>query len=146
MYVVKRQKNKNSLIAKEELKNITGFRMTSNNKSLTIADSKVVNIIVSNKKLAHPLIYKKVIKKYNRLITILTELLISDDDSGDSFREALNQIERFKVEIKSRYREYLKQKELELMSKQLKALQKEATMRLYELNTNYLTRQTGKGK
>lgn len=146
MYVVKRQKNKNSLIAKEELKNITGFRMTSNNKSLTIADSKVVNIIVSNKKLAHPLIYKKVIKKYNRLIAILTELLISDDDSGDSFREALNQIERFKVEIKSRYREYLKQKELELMSKQLKALQKEATMRLYELNTNYLTRQTGKGK
>ena len=146
MYVVKRQKNKNSLIAKEELKNITGFRMTSNNKSLTITDSKVVNIIVSNKKLAHPLIYKKVIKKYNRLITILTELLISDDDSGDSFREALNQIERFKVEIKSRYREYLKQKELELMSKQLKALQKEATMRLYELNTNYLTRQTGKGK
>ena len=77
-------------------------------------------------------------------IAILTELLISDDDSGESFREALNQIERFKVEIKSRYREYLKQKELEFMSKQLKALQKEATMRLYELNTFYEKRSKGK--
>ena len=99
---------------------------------------------MSSKKLAHPLIYKKVSKKYNRLIAILTELLISDDDSGESFREALNQIERFKVEIKSRYREYLKQKELEFMSKQLKALQKEATMRLYELNTFYEKRSKGK--
>ncbi len=143
MYVVNKEKNKYKLIDKEELKNISGFKMTSN-KSLNIASSKISNIEVSSKKLAHPLIYKKVSKKYNRLIAILTELLISDDDSGESFREALNQIERFKVEIKSRYREYLKQKELEFMSKQLKALQKEATMRLYELNTYYEKRSKGK--
>ena len=142
MYVVNKEKNKYKLIDKEELKNISGFKMTSN-KSLNIS-SKISNIEVSSKKLAHPLIYKKVSKKYNRLIAILTELLISDDDSGESFREALNQIERFKVEIKSRYREYLKQKELEFMSKQLKALQKEATMRLYELNTYYEKRSKGK--
>ena len=146
MYVVVSKKNKYKLIEKDDLKNISGFRMTSNNKNLIVADIKVSNIEVTNKKLAHPLVYKKVCKKYNKLIAILTELLISDDDSGESFREALNQIERFKVEIRSRYREYLKQKELEFMSKQLKALQKEATMRLYELNTDYLLKSTRKGK
>ncbi len=146
MYVVNKKKNKYKLIDKEELKNISGFQMTTQNKTLTIDKMKVSNIRVSNKKLAHCLIYDKVSKKYNKLIAILTELLVSDDDSGDSFREALNEIERFKVEIKSKYREYLKQKELEFMSKQLRALQKEATMRLYEVNAQIYTRQTGKGK
>ncbi len=146
MYVVNKIKNKYKLVDKDDLKNISGFKMTSYNKSITVASTKVSNIEITNKKLAHPLVYKKVCKKYNKLIAILTELLISDDDGGESFREALNQIERFKVEIKSRYREYLKQKELEFMSKQLKALQKEATMRLIELNNDYLIKNTRKGK
>ena len=33
--------------------------------------------------------------KYERLINKLTELLIDDDDSGETCREALNQVERF---------------------------------------------------
>ena len=144
MYVIIKKKNKYKLIDKEEINNIVGFQMTSHNKNLTINDSSVCNIEVVSKVLAHPLVYKRVAKKYNKLLAILTELLISDDDSGDSFREALNQIERFRVEVKNKYREYLKQKELEMMSKQLKALEKEATVRLYELN-NYYTRQTSKG-
>ncbi len=143
MYVVVKNKCKYKLIDKEELQNINGIVMTK--KNLFIENFLVSNIKVTSKKLAHPLVYKKVCKKYNKLIELLTELLISDDDSGESFREALNQIERFKVEIKSRYREYLRQKELEYMGKQLKALEKEATIRLYELNDFY-SKKTSKGK
>ena len=146
MYVVNVKKNKYKLVDKDDLKNISGFKMTSSNKSLTIAGEKVSNIEITSKKLAHPLVYKKVCKKYDKLIAILTDLLISDDDSGDGYREALNQMERFKVELRSRYREYLQEKNLEFFTKQLTALQKEASMHFYELNTNYFERNTGKGK
>ena len=47
-------------------------------------------------------------KKYDKLIKYLTELLVSADDTGDAMREALNQIEKFRLEIKIKYRKFLK--------------------------------------
>ena len=37
----------------------------------------------------------------------------SDDESGDNYREALNQIERFRRMIKNKYRDFLIQEEIE---------------------------------
>lgn len=146
MYSVVKKKNKYKLVAKEDLKTLTGFPMASKNKVFNIAGTKVTNISISNKKLSHPLAYKKVTKKYQKLIELLTELLISDDDSGESCREALNQIERFRIEIKNKYREYLKQKELEHMSKQLITLQKEANSRLIQINNYFYNKENGKSR
>lgn len=134
-------KNNGKLIDKMELIELTGFMMTSRSKVFKINGSDIKEIKVVNKKLANPLVSKKVLKKYNKLIAYLTELLIDDDDSGETFREALNQIEKFRLEIKIKYRNFLKQKELEMMSKQLMALQKEAKLRLEEIRASYLEMQ-----
>lgn len=127
---------------------IYGFPMASSKKTFKIADDKVKNIIIINTKLAHPLISKKVSKEYQKLVTTLMELLTSDDDTGESFREALNQIEKFRQEIKNKYRHFLKKQELEEMAKQLKIFQKEANIRFIELQNAYYenTLQQGKGK
>lgn len=76
------------------------------------------------------------------------ELLTSDDDTGESLREALNRIEKFRQEIKNKYRHFLKKKELEEMGKQLKLFQQEAQIRFIELqNAIYeMNLQQGKGK
>ena len=68
---------------------------------------------------------------------LLTNLLIDDDDSGDSLRVALNQIERFRIMIKNKYRNFLTKEEIETMSKQLVLLQKEAKKRLMDIQENY---------
>ena len=108
------------------------------NKVFNIGDYKVSNIVIYSKILWEKVVSSKVMKKYDKLIKYLTELLVSDDDTGDAMREALNQIEKFRLEIKIKYRKFLKKKELELMSKQLVKLQKVANERLIEIHNSYL--------
>lgn len=134
-----KKKNKNKLIDKNEIIELDGFMMGSKNKTFKIDGNQVRDIKVVDTKLASSLVNKQVSKKYEKLINYLTELLIDDDDSGDTYREALNQIEKFRQEIKNKYRKYLKQKELETMSKKLIVLQKEANKRLSELLNNVYT-------
>ena len=97
---------------------------------------------------AHPLISKKVAKEYKKLVATLMELLTSDDDTGETFREALNRIEKFRQEIKNKYRHFLKKKELEEMGKQLQVFKQEANIRFIELQNSLYenTLQQGKGK
>ncbi len=129
--------NKGKMIDKTEIIDLDGFLMSSRNKAFKIGGSEIRQIKVMDKELANPLVSKQVFKHYERLLAILTELLVDDDDSGDNYREALNQIEKFRLEIKNKYRKYLKQKELEMMSKQLVALQGEARSRLMEIQRSY---------
>lgn len=138
MYSVdSKKKNKNKLIDKTEIIELDGFMMGSKNKTFKIDGNEVRDIKVVDTKLASSLVNKQVSKKYEKLINYLTELLIDDDDSGETYREALNQIEKFRQEIKNKYRKFLKQNELENMSKKLVILQKEANKRLLEIQNSY---------
>ncbi len=146
MYQVTKEKKKMKKIEFSE--QLYGFPMGSSKKVFVIQNTNIKNIIVMNNKLAHPLVEKKVSKEYQTLISILMELLTSDDDTGESLREALNRIEKFRQEIKNKYRHFLKKKELEEMGKQLKLFQQEAQIRFIELqNAIYeMNLQQGKGK
>lgn len=134
--------NKKKKIKKKinDINLIDGFSMGSKNKVFKIASEKVKGIIVYNSKLINNLVSKKVITIYNKLIAYLTELILNSDDtdSGSAMREALNQIEKFRLEIKIKYRKYLKKKELEMMSKKLVKMQKIANDRLLEIHNSYV--------
>ena len=130
-----------------EINQLNGFVMASRGRGFNINGDLIRNVNVVNKKLAYGVVSKKALSKYYKLINLLTELLISDDDSGDTFREALNQIEKFRLEVKNKYRDYLKRKEIEMMSKQLAMLKKEANQRLMELSYSYeSSKSSGKGR
>ena len=136
MYVVSKYSSTGNLLDLDRLSNLISFPMGSSKKVFKIKGSEITNIDICNKKMAYPIASKKVSKKYERLIKILTELLVDDDDSGESFREALNQIERFRMMIKNKYRNFLTKEEIEMMSKQLVILQKEAKKRLMDIQDN----------
>ena len=121
-----------------------GFPMGGANHVYKIGGCEVKSIKVAGPKLASPMVTELVMKKYHKLIAYLTELFVDDDDSGESMREALNQIEKFRLEIKNKYRDFLKKKELELMSKQLMILQKEATERYLEIRNSFVKMQEEK--
>lgn len=148
MYSVVMRKSVDKFIADGVfLSQLVGFVMPSRKNGFSIGGQVIKNIKITDKKLAYPIVFSKVQKKYVKLVSVLTELLTSDDDSGDAFREALNQIEKFRLEIKNKYRSFLKRKELEMMSKQLSVLQKEAATRFCELQNSLINQNTiGKGK
>lgn len=135
MYLIKKEKIKGQI--KKELES-DGFLMGTKGKVFSIGSFDVKNITIYSHYLAEPIVTAQVMKKYDKLIKYLTELLISDDDTGDAMREALNQIEKFRLIIKNKYREFLNKKELEFMSKQLVKLQKAANQRLLEIHNSYM--------
>lgn len=118
--------------------NLSGFPMGGAKKVFKINGTDIREIKISSTYLASPLATEKVLKKYRELINYLTELFLDDDDSDGAMREALNQIEKFRLEIKNKYRDFLKKKELEMMAKQLSVLQKEAKERLEEIRNSYM--------
>ena len=135
MYIVKNDRLKYKLSNKEELKEIDGFLF--GRRTHKVCGFKVNDLIICNRKMARTIVEIQVAKKYNKLIRLLTELLVSDDDSGESYREALNQIEKFRLIIKNKYREYLTRKNIEFMSKKLTMIKRQTEKKLIELNNVY---------
>ena len=117
--------------------NFDGIMMGSKNKTFNINGMKVKDILIVDKLMANSFAIYLVSKKYKKLIDKLMLLLTSDDDTGESFREALNIIEKFRLEIKIKYRKFLEKKVLKQMALQLKQLQKEAENRFLELQNYY---------
>lgn len=126
--------NKGRIVDKTEILSLEGFMMSSKNKIFQVDNVSIRDLCLLNKALAHSVVSKKVLNKYEILISRLTKLLLDEDDSdGECAREALNEIEKFRQEIKNKYRLILQKKELEYMSKKLSILQKEASQRLLEI-------------
>ena len=134
MYSISNKKIKSKSI---DISILDGFDMASKDKVFKINDSNIREIKIINKKLANPLVSKKVFKKYDKLIEYLTDVIVDDDDSGDTVRKALDRIEKFRLEIKIKYRNFLKQKELEQMGKKLVIMQKELIKKEQIIRNSY---------
>ena len=142
MYSINNKNNKGKI--KDNIED--GLNIGSNKKH-KINGVDINKISVLDPKLATPIATEIVLKKYNKLIEYITSVLIDDDDSGDTVREALNHIEKFRLEIKNKYRDFLKRKELEMMSKQLSLLKKELEKKLIEIRETLInTKETKRSK
>ena len=130
--------NKNTK-GKIEVSDLEGISMGKKDKTYKVNGEPIKDISVLDPVLASPIVAEVVAKKYKKLIEYITNLLVDDDDdTGDSYREALNHIEKFRLEIKNKYRDFLKRKELEMMSKQLVLLKKEVENRLIQIRENLI--------
>lgn len=143
MYSIVIKKNKYKLADKKELIDLDGFLF--GRKTHKINGVTINNLTIHNKKITHKIVKIQVDKKYDKLIILLTELLVSDDDSGAGIKEALNEIEKFRQIIKNKYRDYLTRKDLEAMSNKLTRIKKEANKRLIEMNNYFLDEELSKG-
>lgn len=145
MYSVSKSNKLNKIMDGFEFVSLEGFTMSSKS-GIKINNQIIRDIKVVDKDFAYIVVYEKVMTKYQKLIDKLTDLITSDDDSGSDLHEALNQIERFRLEIKNKYRSYLKKKDIMKMSRELSALKKEAEKNLIEIQMNIIKRTNSRGR
>ena len=147
MYKVNNKKiKKGKITTKINIINLDGYVMHTKNKYFVIEGEKITDIKVIDKGLINSVVSEIVEKKFKKLIQEITELFINEDDSEGSMNEVLNRIEKFRQEIKNKYRAYLKEKELKLMGNQLKRLQKEARKKKEELINYQLENTFGRSR
>lgn len=147
MYKVNNKKvKKGKITTKINIINLDGYVMHTKNKYFIIEGEKITDIKVIDKGLINSVVSEIVEKKFKKLIQEITELFINEDDSEGSMNEVLNRIEKFRQEIKNKYRAYLKEKELKLMGNRLKKLQKEANKRKEDLINYQLENTFGRSR
>ena len=120
---------KNYMIAKSNYKGeiifinyekFDGYKISP--KNIKTPGISVKSLIIIKPSFIEKVLKRKLQRKLEYYLKYLIE--INDDDSTD-FREALNDIERFKEIIKYKYQKYLDDKYINLLLKKITLIQKE---------------------
>ncbi|MBR2246695.1 MAG: hypothetical protein IJ880_06695, partial [Bacilli bacterium] len=85
---IKVPRTKRTKLEVKDLEIIYGINMPSRRREFMVLEMDFENINLISKKFAHIYASKKAFKLYNKLLLILTELLVTDDESGDTYMEA----------------------------------------------------------
>lgn len=135
--------NKEIEVCKKVLVELDGFNALKD-KTGNISGHDISNFLLVDDDLKCSFISKIVSARYNKLISDAIDDLTGDDDDGAV--RVLDHIERFRKQVKNKYREYLNEKELKKMSNKLQLLKKKALKQL-EIKNQYLKEIShGKGK
>ncbi len=129
-YLVIKRKN-SSEIEYFEYDKINGYDITP---KTTFKDAiKVNKMILIEPTLVETVIKKKIEKRFAKLMQLVKLLMLSDDDTGTNFKEALNQIDKHRQELNNRYKKYLKEEETMLMENKLDILERQTKMQMVYL-------------
>lgn len=132
-------KNKNDYsITYFEYDKVKGYDLQPRNVKIKDAVD-VKSMIIINPSLIEKLAFRKVNLKYQRIVKMLMFILSSDNDdtSGETYREALNEINKLRLEMLVQYKGKLKEEDFVEFNKKLDLLVQELNVRMYYLQNFY---------
>lgn len=135
-FVVKNKKDYS--ITYFEYEKVKGYDLQP--KNVKIKDAiDVKSMIIINPSLIEKLAFRKVNLKFQRIVKMLMFILSSDNDdtSGETYRQALNEINKLRLEILVHYKSKLKEEDFVEFNKKLDLLMQELNVRMYYLQNMY---------
>lgn len=142
-YYVVKEKSTNTITYYEYDKR-EGYDM-SPKKSAKIEDAINVNkVVIINPSLAEKVARKKFDIKFRKLVQLLNVIFESDDETGASYHEGLDELSRIRLELNNKYRKYLEKEEADILEKKLDLLEMELKNRLFYFENNYEHTHEGK--
>lgn len=98
-------------------------------------DGIVVNkMVIIKPSMIEKILKRKIRKKLDLYLKLIIKFIESDDsDNGESLREALNDLTRYKNIIMHKYMKYLDEKYLKLLSKKISLLEYEINSKLVNI-------------
>jgi hypothetical protein len=125
--IVKNNKNKKATNLKEN----NGYKVKpSNNIKYSI---KINEVDIINKDFIDKILKKKVSLKLDKYLNYLITILEDDDADGSVLAETLNDIGRWRMIIKNKYKAYLDENYLKILLKKLNLIEKELKEKMDEL-------------
>lgn len=141
-YLIVKEKNDPS-ITYFEYDKMDGYDL-SPKKNIKIKDAINVNkVVIINPSLMNKVATKKIDLKFKKLLQFMSVVFEegNDDESGDAYREGLNEISKLRLEAQVKYRKYMDEEAFKMLEKKLDILEQELKARLYYLQQYYYERQ-----
>ena len=98
-------------------------------------------MIIVKPSMIEKLLIKKTQGKLNLFLKKIVYLLESDNDDGDAYREALNDMTRYKNIINFKYRKYLNDKYVDKLNKKVHILEQELKRKMVSLDHHNLLKE-----
>lgn len=112
---------------------LSGFEF--NPKSKLKEDTISVNkMIIIKPSMIEKILRKKIKNKLNLYLKLIIKYIESDtDNDGDTLREALNDVTRYKSIVEYKYKKYLDKKYYEILMKKIEILEYELNLKLVNI-------------
>lgn len=118
---------------------IDGYNLTAKKKLKFVDSIEINNMVVIKKSFIDKIVNKKISTKFDRLINMIQIVCDNeeDDETGEGYRIALNEAEKFKMELWNKYKKFISEEKLDLMLKKIDILEDELKLRLNVLMDYY---------
>ena len=127
-YLIVKDKD-NKSVTYFEYDKIEGYNLKP--KNTPIKDCIHVNkMIIVNPSLIDTLVTKKINNRFKKLIKLISYLYEENDETGEGYRLALNEISKFRMELINKYKSYLSEEKLKLLDNKLSILEEEVNLKL----------------
>lgn len=126
---------------------INGYNLKAK-ENAHFADAIDVNrLIIINPSFASKIATKMLNSKFEKLINIVSIVCEQEDETGEGYRIALNEVNKLKMELINKYKKYLDEEKTELMIKKIEILEDELKLRLNVLeNSMYEEKERTRGR
>ena len=129
-----------------EYKKIKGYNITPK-KNVRFEDAiNVDKMILINPSLIEKMVDKKVKRKFNYLINLMSIVCDSDSSDTDGLYLAKNEAEKLRMELLNKYKKYIDDQKFELLEKKLAILEDELDLRLKYLDFENENKLEGKSR
>lgn len=128
-FVIKKDA-KTDVITYMEYEKLKGFNVKPKN-NVSFDDMINVNeMVVINPSLIEKLVDKKCKRTFEKLVAMISVVYEEDDDSDETpYIMILDEMERFRSLLLNKYKEYIEEKEFEVLIKKLEILKEEVELR-----------------
>ena len=131
-YYIYKKDNMRSIICLDYDK-IAGYKFVPKN-SIKYDGVKVNTVVVINQSMIEKVLKRKIKNKLDLYLKLIINFINDDNDDNDSstYKEALDDLARYKGIIQYKYKKYLDQKYMEILLKKIAVLEYEIKKRIDE--------------
>lgn len=137
-YYITRKNNSVGVDATIDYSKMGGLDISPKNR--ISYDGIIVNkLVIIKSSFIERILKKKIKRKLELYLRFIMDFIDSDEDDGNSLREALNDITRYKDIINYKYRKYLGDKYIDQLLNKIEFLEHELKLKLYIINEKQST-------